>query len=164
MAGRRYGGEHVVPQAGADAIAARLRRAFGFTGDESKSFTLEIALPVMQPQQNYVGKFALRQSTPFRCVEVVHEGPWDQIPATYGKLMNFMAEQQLMPTFEYRELYVNADFSNPQANAMKLSPAFSEAVCGSSACAIHKEAPSRAPMIRVTSRSNVLLMLKENYG
>lgn len=89
---------------------------FGFTGDESKPFTLEIALPVMQPQQNYVGKFALRQSAPFRCVEVVHEGPWDQIPATYGKLMNFMAEHQLMPTFENRELYVNADFSNPQAN------------------------------------------------
>jgi len=89
---------------------------FGFNGDETQIFTLEVALPVTQPKQNYGGKFNLRRCEPFRCVEATHEGPWNQIPGTYAKIMAFVGQHQLMPTFENREMYVNADFDFPEAN------------------------------------------------
>ncbi|GEM_PF-2502871 len=39
------------------------------------------------------------------------------MPAAYGKIIAFMGQHQLMPTFENRELYVNAYFDFPEANA-----------------------------------------------
>ncbi len=89
---------------------------FGFTGDESKSFTLEIALPVSNCPQNYDGNFHFKRTEPFKCVTAVHEGSWLEIPATYGKLMQFMGDHKLVPNAINREVYVNADFDNPQAN------------------------------------------------
>ncbi len=89
---------------------------FGFSGNESLPFTLEVALPVALAEKTYEGKFDLRLTEPFKCVEAIHEGPWDQIPATYAKMMHFIGEHQLMPTFENREVYLNADFQHPEAN------------------------------------------------
>jgi len=89
---------------------------FGFSGDESQPFTLEVAIPVAQPKQTYAGKFSFRRCAPFRCVEATHEGRWDRIPETYGKMMAFIGQNQLMPTLENREMYVNVDFEFLEAN------------------------------------------------
>lgn len=89
---------------------------FGFSGDESQAFQLEVAIPVAMPKQKYQGNFELSQRSPFRCVEAIHEGRWDKIPETYGKIMAFIQQNQLLPTFENREMYVNADFDFLEAN------------------------------------------------
>lgn len=89
---------------------------FGFTGDASSVFTLEIALPVAEVIADYDGNFHFKRTEPFRCVTLVHEGAWDSLPASYEKIMQFIAEQRLEPAGVTREIYVNSDFHDPGAN------------------------------------------------
>ena len=93
---------------------------FGFSGDESKDFTLEIALPIADFPQEYDGRFHFKRTEPFRCVATTHEGSWYEIPKAYGKLMEFIMQQKLMPNAINRELYVNADFKDPEANVTEI--------------------------------------------
>ena len=93
---------------------------YGFAGDEKKPFTLEIALPVATLPEQYDGKFHLKRTEPFRCVSDVHEGNWFEIPNTYRKIMEFVSSNGLMPIGVNRELYINADFSHPEANVTEI--------------------------------------------
>ena len=93
---------------------------FGFTGDEGKDFTLEIALPIADFPQEYDGRFHFKRTEPFRCVAMTHEGSWYEIPKSYGKLMEFITQQKLTPNAVNRELYVNADFKDPEANVTEI--------------------------------------------
>jgi effector-binding domain-containing protein len=93
---------------------------FGFCGDESKDFTLEIAIPIADIPQEYDGRFHFKRTEPFRCVATTHEGSWFEIPKTYGKLMEFITMQKLAPNAINRELYVNADFKDPDANVTEI--------------------------------------------
>jgi effector-binding domain-containing protein len=93
---------------------------FGFSGDENKSFTLEIALPIADFPQEYDGRFHFKRTEPFRCVAMTHEGSWYEIPKTYGRLIEFIREQKLTPNSTNRELYVNADFKDPEANVTEI--------------------------------------------
>jgi effector-binding domain-containing protein len=93
---------------------------FGFDGDESKSFTLEISLPVSDVLEEYDGKFHFKRTEPFKCVTTIHEGGWLDIPASYGRLMRFIAENKLNPVSANREIYVNVDFKNPEANTTEI--------------------------------------------
>jgi len=96
------------------------RHYFGFMGDESKTFTLEIALPVSSFPQEYDGKFHFKRTEPFKCVSVVHEGSWYDMPQTYERLMQFIGEHKLVPIAINREVYVNADFTDPGANVTEI--------------------------------------------
>src|SRR5687768_4733537 len=80
---------------------------FGFTGDVSKPFVLEISLPVGEVEGEYDGKFHFKRTEPFRCVSFVHEGGWMEIPQSYGKMMQFISSQNLQPIAVNREIYVN---------------------------------------------------------
>jgi effector-binding domain-containing protein len=93
---------------------------FGFTGDETQPFTLEISLPVSEVLEEYDGKFHFKRTEPFKCVSVIHEGAWIDMPDTYGKLMQYLAEQQLHPIAANREIYVNVDFKDPAANTTEV--------------------------------------------
>ena len=93
---------------------------FGCTGEENKPFTLEVALPVSNFPQNYDGKFHFKRTAPFKCVSIVHEGSWYEMPKTYGKLMQFVGEHKLTPNAINREVYVNADFTDPEANVTEV--------------------------------------------
>jgi len=93
---------------------------FGFNGDEQKTFTLEIALPVAQVIDEYDGKFHFKRTENYKCVSLVHEGRWDSIPESYGKIMQFVAENNLQPLGVSRELYINADFTSPEANVTQI--------------------------------------------
>ena len=92
----------------------------GFTGDENKSFTLEIALPVAEVLPGYDGKFHFKRTQPFKCVSIIHEGGWNEIPSTYNKMMQFIAKHKLEPSAIKREIYVNADFHSPEANVTEI--------------------------------------------
>lgn len=93
---------------------------FGFSGDDTKPFTLEVALPVDEVIAGYDGPFHFKRTEPFRCVTITHEGGWLQLPESYGKLMTFIAGRQLKPLAINRELYINADFEHPEANITEI--------------------------------------------
>jgi len=93
---------------------------FGFLGDDTKPFTLEIALPVADMIAEYDGKFHFKRTEPFRCVSIIHEGNWLDISRSYGSLMDFTARKRLTPIGVNREIYINADFVNPEANITEI--------------------------------------------
>ena len=93
---------------------------FNFNGDVTKSFTLEISLPVDQVPADYDGSFHFKRTEPFKCVSVIHEGGWLDIPQSYGKLMQFIEAKGLSPIAVNRELYLNADFVYPEANVTEI--------------------------------------------
>lgn len=92
----------------------------GFTGDASKPFVLEIAIPVDQIPVEYDGSFHFKRTETFRCVSLVHEGPWSSLPDTYGVLMQFVAANKMIPLGANREIYLNADFQFPEANVTEV--------------------------------------------
>ena len=89
---------------------------FGFSADASGLFTLEISLPVSDVIAGYDGNFHFKRTEPFRCVTLTHEGGWDSLPASYSKIMQFMTGEHLEPSAITREIYVNTDFKDPDAN------------------------------------------------
>ena len=93
---------------------------FGFTGDESKPFTLEIALPVAEVLKEYDGPFHFKRTETFKSVALVHEGSWFDLPASYGKLMDFISKNSLKPSAVNREIYINMDFLYPEANVTEI--------------------------------------------
>jgi effector-binding domain-containing protein len=93
---------------------------FGFEGDVQKPFRLEIALPVGDVAEEYDGQFHFKRTEAFRCVSIMHEGGWMDIPTSYGKAFQFMNEQKLLPVVSNREIYVNVDFKYPEANVTEI--------------------------------------------
>ncbi|MBT1697994.1 GyrI-like domain-containing protein [Fulvivirgaceae bacterium PWU4] len=93
---------------------------FGFEGDLTKPFTLEIALPVGEVPEAYDGKFHFKRTDSFKCVSAIHEGSWLDMPQSYGKLMQFIEANHLTPLASNREIYVNADFKHPEANVTEI--------------------------------------------
>jgi effector-binding domain-containing protein len=92
---------------------------FGFEA-VTKPFILEIALPVGEVPDEYDGAFHFKRTDAFRCVSVTHEGAWQDIPQAYGKLMQFITENNLTPVSANREIYINADFKHPEANVTEI--------------------------------------------
>jgi effector-binding domain-containing protein len=92
---------------------------FGFT-DYQKPFTLEIALPVSAIVPDYDGKLHFKRSEPFKCVTAIHEGGWNEIPSTYNKMMQFITKHKMEPSLMNREIYINSDFENPDANVTEI--------------------------------------------
>jgi effector-binding domain-containing protein len=93
---------------------------FGFEGDESKEFTLEISLPIAEIPKNYEGKFRVKREESFHCVSIIHEGSWFDMPLSYAKLIKYLDGHQLKSVSVNRELYINMDFNNPAANVTEI--------------------------------------------
>ncbi len=92
---------------------------FGFL-DPTKSFTLEIALPVADVLSGYDGRFHFKRTENFNCISVIHEGDWLQMTGSYETLIRYANENQLSPIGVNREIYVNVDFVNPTANVTEI--------------------------------------------
>lgn len=93
---------------------------FGFIGNADKAFTLEIALPVSEVLREYDGPFHFKRTETFNCVSLIHEGDWLQMTGSYAKLMQYVQAHQLTPAGVSREIYVNVDFIDPQANVTEI--------------------------------------------
>jgi effector-binding domain-containing protein len=89
---------------------------FGFTVDLHKAFTLEISLPVADVIKEYDGRFHFKRTGPFKCVSLIHEGSWQDLPKSYGTLMQFITKKHFKLAGVNREIYINADFASPDAN------------------------------------------------
>ena len=93
---------------------------FGFTGDPSMPFILEVCLPVASVPNDYDGKFHFKRTESFKCVSMIHEGAWQEIPQSYGTIMEFIKQQKFQMGGVTRELYINADFVNHDANVTEI--------------------------------------------
>lgn len=93
---------------------------FGFSGDASDLFTLEISLPVSDVIAGYDGNFHFKRTESFRCVALTHEGGWDTLSGSYNKLMEYVKSEHLQPADIVREVYINTDFKNPDANITEI--------------------------------------------
>lgn len=92
----------------------------GFDGDVTKTFLLEISLPVGEILEEYDGSFHFKRTEPFKCVSTLHEGNWLNIPDSYNKMFEFINANKLQPLLSNREIYVNADFKYPEANVTEI--------------------------------------------
>jgi effector-binding domain-containing protein len=93
---------------------------FGFTGDPNQIFQLEIAIPVGEILDAYDGKFHFKRTQPFKCLSAVHDGGWLDLPVSYGKAFGYLKENNLQPLGVNREVYINADFKNPESNITEI--------------------------------------------
>jgi effector-binding domain-containing protein len=91
----------------------------GFT-DPSRSFTLEICLPVGSIPSDYDGEFHFKRTGNFKSVSLLHEGAWSDLYKSYDLVFQFINEHQHQPVGVSRELYINADFADPQANVTEI--------------------------------------------
>lgn len=117
---------HVANELYAEASAYKLTvtgpihwHYFGFT-DPTKPFTLEIALPVNTGLPEYDGQFHFKRTENFKCISIVHEGNWLEMTGSYEKLMAYATANMLTPAGVNREIYMNVDFVNPQANVTEI--------------------------------------------
>lgn len=88
--------------------------------DEHKPFTLEVSLPVASAIADYDGQFHFKRTEEFTCACVTHEGRWDEIPKSYDRLMQFLTSNGKAPNTTAREIYVNADFNDQEANVTEI--------------------------------------------
>lgn len=86
----------------------------GLDGQPETVFTLEIALPIQGKVTE--SRFATKELPEFKAASHVHENAWTKIPATYAQIMQFIAMSKCRMTGEFREIYWNIDFDNPENN------------------------------------------------
>lgn len=92
----------------------------GFTGNPAQSFTLEVCLPVDAVPATYDGHFHFKRTDNYKAISLLHEGPWTDIPKSYDTIMKYLQMQKFTPSGAARELYINADFKNPDANVTEI--------------------------------------------
>src|SRR5690606_26223702 len=93
---------------------------FGYDGNESVPFVLNIAIPIAEIPGNYRGKFQMKREESFPCVSLVHEGSWFDLQQSYIRMMEFLAIRGLEPCRKNREIYLNIDFMNPAGNVTEI--------------------------------------------
>lgn len=91
-----------------------------FHATPKEPFTLEIALPVAETLPEYDGSFHFKRTGTFRCATLTHEGSWNTMADSYGKLHEFIAAKHLKSMGITREVYLNADFRHPEANVTEI--------------------------------------------
>jgi effector-binding domain-containing protein len=92
---------------------------FGLT-DMAAPFTLEVSLPVGKIAEEYDGKFHFKRTESYKAVISTHRGPWEKLPDSYNKMYTFIHQQHVIPDGSFREIYVNADFTDPDANVTEI--------------------------------------------
>ena len=98
----------------------------GFTGDAVTPFTLEVCLPVATVPPEYDGVFHFKRTAYFRAATLLHEGGWNDIPKSYAMVFQFISQYHYQPVGINRELYINADFSDPQSNVTEIQVGINE--------------------------------------
>ena len=92
---------------------------FGLT-DMSKPFTLEISIPVGGVLDGYDGRFHFKRSDVFTALSSIHYGAWEKLPESYNAMFEHINRQGLKTSAVVREIYINVDFENPEANVTEL--------------------------------------------
>ncbi len=90
----------------------------GMDGKDETVFDLEIALPIQGAVHST--KFKVKELQPLRSLSHWHEGPWENMPATYGAMLQHIELHKIPMVDECREIYYNVDFDNPENNRVEI--------------------------------------------
>lgn len=89
--------------------------------DPAADFNLKICVPVATFGSSYNGSnFKLEKVAPFNHVSEIHQGSWEKMKETYGKIMTEIESKKLIPGRVSRELYINCDFENGENNITEI--------------------------------------------
>lgn len=88
--------------------------------DVSLPFDLEISLPIGRRPNHYAGEYRFKTSAPFRCLSRTVEGDWSRLAGEYGLMMAYAREHRFKLTGETREVYINIDFEDPEAQSTEI--------------------------------------------
>lgn len=88
----------------------------GADGKPDTFFTLTIALPVTPPSHPIDSAYNLKHLNAFECISGELYGGWEGLINTYGSLFGEIESQNLTPSGQNREIYLNMDFENPERN------------------------------------------------
>ena len=99
----------------------------GMDGNPETVFTLTIALPVSFKDKNLTDSdYKLKSFLPFQCVSEQHMGDWSKLGETYGSVIPTILSGGLTMSGENREIYLNMDFQNPEANITEIQIGITE--------------------------------------
>lgn len=87
----------------------------GATGNPVQVFQLDIALPVSEASGSPDG-FEFRRIEPLRGIHQTHEGPWENLPGLYNRLIPQILQQGHSLNGVCRETYVHIDLAEPVNN------------------------------------------------
>lgn len=104
--------EAKVIELGLEATGPQTWMYFGCDGSAEKPFWLDLAIPI-KDEKGDAGKFTFDKFPEFQCVATVHKGPWTHMAQTYDRLVSYVLENGLQMTGFNREVYLLADFENP---------------------------------------------------
>jgi effector-binding domain-containing protein len=90
----------------------------GMDGKDDTVFTLEIAMPIQGDIKT--DKFKVKELSSYKSVAYIHSDSWDSMPASYGKILQYIDQNKIAMTDECREVYLNVDFSNPKNNLVEI--------------------------------------------
>lgn len=90
----------------------------GMDGNPETVFTLEIALPVQGETSG--SSFPVKELLPFHSLVHTHAGAWEKMPESYQQLMAYIGENKIVLSGEYREVYLNVDFTHPENNRVEI--------------------------------------------
>ena len=92
---------------------------YGIDGKPETVFTLEIVLPIQEKDVVAQG-FEWKQIPAFKCVSLMHEGNWENLPQTYDKAISHICDNGFTMTTECRERYIVMDFENGENNVTEI--------------------------------------------
>lgn len=89
----------------------------GADGNPDTKFWLTIAIPVTSDSsQPNDSEFKIKKFDTFKCLTDQLLGDWGKLGNTYGALMEEIQSKNLHMSGLNREIYLNMDFENPEAN------------------------------------------------
>lgn len=99
----------------------------GMDGNPETIFSLTIALPISFREKHLENSdFKLKSLRAFQCVSAQHLGDWNKLGETYGSLIPTIVSGGQNMSGENREIYLNMDFQNPQANITEIQIGITE--------------------------------------
>ena len=99
----------------------------GMDGNPETVFSLTIALPVSFKDKTLnTSEFKLKQLDTFSCASEQHLGDWNKLGETYGSLIPAILSDGRTMSGQNREIYLNIDFENPEANITEVQIGITE--------------------------------------
>lgn len=102
----------VAAQANLTPSAPQYWRYLGADGNPDTVFTMEMGLPISG--DGHPAEFGIKEYPSFKYVSAIHNGPWDTISTTYGKIIGWLKMNRYNMANECREVYMVVDEANPE--------------------------------------------------
>jgi effector-binding domain-containing protein len=99
----------------------------GMNGNPETVFSLTIALPIAFKNIKLDhSEFKLKKLETFHCASEQHLGEWNKLGETYDYLIPEIISRDLTMNGQNREIYLNMDFQNPEANITEIQIGITE--------------------------------------